>query len=119
MLGVPVRLSGIPVGSLDVYLDRPHGWDESERRAMERYSDVIESALTVALQAERASELAAQLQYALDHRVIIERAVGFLMAKEGLDPVAGFNRLRLNARSTRRKVGAVAEELLDTGKLPS
>ena len=52
------------------------------------------------------------------YRVVIERATGFLMASERLDAVQAFDRLRQSARSSRRKIGAVAEELLRTGRLP-
>jgi GAF domain-containing protein len=118
VLGVPLRLGGVPLGSLDVYVDAPHDWDESERKALVRYSEVVESTLAAALEAERAGTLAAQLQYALDYRIVIERAVGFLMAADGVDAVTAFNRLRTAARSTRRKIGDVSEELLATGRLP-
>jgi GAF domain-containing protein len=118
MLGVPVQLSGIPVGSLDVYLDIPHHWDESEQRALTRYADVVEVMMETAVAADRAGELAEQLNYALDYRVPIERGVGYLMARDGVDHAAAFNRLRLAARSSRRRIGDVAEQLLQTGKLP-
>ena len=51
----------------------------------------------------RTGELAAQLQYALDYRVIIERGVGYLMARDGLDSMTAFNRLRRAARDTQAK----------------
>jgi hypothetical protein len=117
VLGAQVRLGGVPVGSLDVYVDRPYRWDESERRAILRYSDLIESMLTTALAAKRAGDLAEQLQYALDYRVVIERAIGYLMARDHLDASVAFDRLRRAARSTRRKIGEVAGDLLDTGRL--
>jgi AmiR/NasT family two-component response regulator len=41
------------------------------------------------------------------------------MARDGLDPVTAFNRLRRAARSTQRKIGDVATELLSTGRLPA
>lgn len=118
MLGVPVHLSGIPVGSLDVYLDTPHRWDESEKRALSRYADVVEAMIETAVAADRAGELAEQLNYALDYRVPIERGVGYLMARDGVDHAEAFNRLRRAARGSRRKIGDVAEQLLDTGRLP-
>jgi len=119
VLGVPLRLGGVPVGSLDVYRDHPHQWDESERAALARYGDVVETVLGTALAAHRADELADQLQYALDYRVVIERAVGFLMARRRLDAVQAFDQLRRHARSHRRKVADVARELLETGSLPA
>lgn len=118
VLGAPVKLGAIPVGTLDVYLDRVHDWDDSEKAALARYAEVIEATLTAALQAHAAGELAEQLQYALDYRVVIERAVGFLMASDGTDAATAFNTLRTAARSRRTKIGQVAEHLLSNGQLP-
>jgi GAF domain-containing protein len=117
VLGCPLRLGGVPVGTLDVYRDEPYHWDESEHAALARYSDVVESTLTAAMAAQRAGELAGQLQYALDYRVVIERGVGYLMAQRGLDAGTAFNLLRRAARDQRRKIGDVAQSLLDTGRL--
>ena len=113
-----MRLGGVPVGTLDVYLDRAHDWDASEVSALARFAEVIATTLAAAVQAHTAGELAKQLQYALDYRVVIERAVGYLMAKEQLDPVAAFNALRTAARSRRTKIGVIAEHVLDHGALP-
>lgn len=118
ILGTPVRLGGVPVGTLDVYMDRPHDWDDSEAAALARYAEVIATTLSAAVQAHTAGEMAKQLQYALDYRVMIERSVGYLMAKESMDPVAAFNALRTAARSRRTKIGVVAEHVLDNGELP-
>lgn len=118
VLGVPVRLSGLPVGSLDVYRSAAHEWDDSETAALTRYSDVLEATIAAAVAADQAGELAEQLNYALDYRVPIERGVGYLMARNGVDHAAAFSRLRQAARSARRRIGDVAEELLRTGELP-
>lgn len=117
MLGVPVRLNGIVVGSLDVYRDVPGTWDESEVAALQRYADVIEATMHAALRAHSAGELASQLQYALDYRVVIERAVGYLMGRDGVGAVAAFDVLRRAARHDRRRIADVAQQLLDTGRM--
>jgi GAF domain-containing protein len=119
VLGVPVRLGGVPVGTLDVYQEHVHDWDDSEVAALARYAEVIATTLAAALQAHTAGELAKQLQYALDYRVVIERAVGFLMASHSTDPVTAFNALRNAARSRRTKIGKVAEHVLEHGALPA
>ncbi|HET9647726.1 MAG TPA: GAF and ANTAR domain-containing protein [Microlunatus sp.] len=119
VIGVPVRLGGAPVGTLDLYRSDIHEWDDSERTAVQRFAEVVESTLAAAMAAHAAGELARQLQYALDYRVVIERAIGFLMAVERVDAVQAFDRLRQAARSSRRKIGAVAEDLLRTGRLPA
>jgi len=118
VLGVPVRLSSIPVGSLDVYRTEPCSWDRSERQALLRDGLVVEAMLATALAAQQAGELAAQLDYALDYRVPIERGVGYLMARDGIPNAEAFSRLRSAARNSRRKIGDVAEVLLSTGRLP-
>ena len=66
VLGVPVRLGGIIVGTLDVYKDHPADWDELERAALSRFSNIVGMILGSALSAHEANELATQLQYALD-----------------------------------------------------
>lgn len=119
VLGTPVVLGGVPIGTLDVYKERPHDWDDSEVAAIGRYAEVVSTTLAAALQAHTAGELARQLQYALDYRVVIERAVGYLMAKESLDAVAAFHALRTAARSRRTKIGLVSEHVLETGALPT
>ncbi len=42
----------------------------------------------------------------------IERAIGLLMGRDGVDAAAAFNELRRTARNSRRRVSAVAEEVL-------
>ena len=119
VMGVPVRVGGVPVGTFDLFVDRPHAWDDSEAAALQRYSDLISSTLGAALAAQKAGVLAGQLQYALDYRIVIERAVGFLMARRDLGADQAFTLLRGTARSQRRKVAAVAQHLLETGDLPA
>lgn len=118
VMGVPVTLGSVRVGTLDVFRDHPHAWTEAEREALARYSTVVQATLTAALAAHTAGEQAAQLQHALDYRVVIERGVGYLMARDRLDAAAAFERLRQTARSSRTKIGLVAQYLLDTGRLP-
>ena len=118
VLGVPVRRSGIPVGTLDVYRD-PGPWDDDERTALGRYADVIGHLLGSTVAAQRSQELAGQLQYALDYRVVIERGVGYLMARDRVDAVTAFTTLRAAARSSRTRIGQVAEALLASGVLPA
>lgn len=113
VLGVPVRLAGSTVGALNVYVDRKHDWDESDRHALQAFGEVLETLLASALFAEQRDVVVEQLQSALESRVLIERSVGLLMGREGISAVAAFNRLRDMARPSRRKVQDIARELLD------
>lgn len=118
LLGVPVRLGDGPVGSLNVYVTEPHDWTGEEVTALEDYSRILSALLSAALAAERNDALAQQLQYALDYRIVIERGVGYLMARDGTDAVAAFNLLRNAARKSRRRVGDIASDLLAGHSIP-
>ena len=112
LCGMPVRIGGGAVGALNVYRDRPGDWDESEVRALGAYAGLLETVLAGALAAQEREELAEQLQFALDHRVLIERAVGITMARGGIDALAAFNQLRDRARASQRKVVDLAEDVV-------
>jgi GAF domain-containing protein len=117
VLGEPITLLGVPVGNLDVYHHSRHPWTDDERAALVGFGDVADAAIAAAVHADQAGALAEQLTYALEHRIPIERATGYLMARDGLDHPAAFQRLRCAAR-TGHPIGDVAEQLLRTGRLP-
>jgi hypothetical protein len=117
VLGVHLQLNGTPVGTLNLYRSAPTRWGDDVAAALLGFADVAEQLMRAAVAAERAGELAAQLTYALEYRAPIERAVGFLMARQGLTQPQAFELLRTTARSTRRRIGDVATELLATGRL--
>lgn len=119
VLGVPVRLSGLCVASLDLYRSTTQDWDPTECAALARYGQVVAATLGAIVSAEQAGALAAQLNYALDYRVPIERGVGYLMARDRINHIEAFTRLRSAARNSRRKIGDVAQDLLSTGRLPN
>jgi len=110
--GTPILLGGSPVGTLNVYRDEPVEWDKSDVNALTAYSSLIAEVLATALAAQERGLVADQLQYALDYRVVIERAIGYLMATHGLDAVSAFNRLRRQARDSRRRVADLAAEII-------
>jgi GAF domain-containing protein len=113
VLGVPVHAGGGVVGSLNVYRDLAHDWDQSEMAALGAFASVIDNVVGHAVLAHARGRLVEQLQYALDHRVVIERAIGLLMGRaDDVDAVAAFNRLRDLARSQRRRVAEVADDVL-------
>lgn len=118
VIGIPVHVRGIAVGSLNVYRSVPHAWDDTEVAGLERFNEVVEGMVAAALVARQQGTLARQLQHALEVRVIIERAVGVVMGVEGVDAVDGFDRLRRVARAARRPVADLAREVLETRRPP-
>jgi len=112
VLGIPVRIGGAAVAALNVFRDDVHDWDESEADAIRSLASVIETVLAGGLLARRREQVIEQLQYALEHRVAVERAIGVLMGRHDLDPVEAFNRIRGVARRERRKAADVADDVL-------
>lgn len=118
VLGLPTRL-GTPVGTFNLYCDRPRSWHATEVAALEAYNSLLEARLGHAVLAREHSRIVDQLQFALDSRVTIERAVGLLMGREELDNMTAFHALRREARSSRRRVLSIAEELLAAHSPPA
>lgn len=119
VLGIPSRVGGTPIGSLNVFRDTPYAWDDSDAAAIAAYNGLIESLLVTAIAARKSDALAARLQEALDRRVVIERAVGVLMGRHGVDAVPAFNALRATARERRQAVADLAAEVLEGADIAS
>jgi len=117
--GMPLHLAGGPVGAISVYGQAPEPWTDDELAVLDAYGRLVESLIAASVAARRNDELAGQLQFALDYRVVIERGVGYLMGRDGLDGDTAFDQLRSAARSSRRKVADVATDLLEGGVLPA
>jgi hypothetical protein len=89
VLSVPVQVAQGTVGSLNFYLAEPHAWDHSERNAAEVYGRLAGALLGSALTAELQGRLIEQLQWALDHRILIEQAA---RASRPTSPTSGCGR---------------------------
>ena len=106
------------IGTLDIYGSVPWDWDDSEITALQTYAGLAASLLTAAVTAQAKGRLADQLQAASAHRWLIEQAKGMVMAREGLDAQATFERLRRAARSSARRLVDVASDVTAGGPLP-
>jgi len=118
-VSVPVELEGGPIGTLDLYSTKPREWDNSEVSALQAYAAIVASLLGAAVAAHTTGRLAQQLQAALEHRGLIERAKGILMAKDDIDAATAFERLRSAARSSRRPLTDVVRDVIAGKPLPS
>jgi GAF domain-containing protein len=116
-LSVPVQLEGGPIGSLDLYSAAPRDWDQAEISAAQVYAALAATLLCQAAAAQVKGRLADQLQVAFAHRNRIERAKGMVMVQEGIDDAAAFERLRSAARSSRRSLIDVVNEVLGGQRL--
>lgn len=77
----------------------------------------IEAAMARAVELKKLRETGSQLQTALNESREVSMAVGLLMERRRLDRKQAFELLRATARSQRRKIGEVAQEMLDAAEL--
>lgn len=112
VLGLPVHIAQTAVGSLNVYMSEPRAWDDADVDALQAFGTLIERVISAAALTHRHSSVVEHLEFALEHRVVTERAVGALMAHRRVDAVTAFNLLRANARGQRRKVSDVAAQVV-------
>lgn len=112
---IPMRLGEQSVGAMDLYDDRPRDWEQEDMNAAVVMADMATSYLINSSKHQQQVELSAQLQYALDHRLVIEQAKGMIAARHDVTPDEAFERLRRHARSRGATVQAVANAVVKLG----
>jgi len=106
---VPIRLGGVGLGVLDLYHGAQHRWTTEEVRLASRLARM---AASYAFELYRARRTTAQLQQALDSRVIIEQAKGMLAERMGITIDAAFGQLRAHARDHNKPLRTVADAVV-------
>ena len=112
MVSVPVRLAGQPVGTLNAYSTSPRAWSAQEIDALGALAAVTADLVRTAVELANREVEVAQLRHALVGRVWIEQAKGVLAGTRGISPDAAFQQLREQARSSRRKLADLAQEVV-------
>jgi GAF domain-containing protein len=112
MVSVPVRLAGQPVGTLDAYTTTPRAWSAQEIDALGALAAVTADLVRTATELANREVEVAQLRQALVGRIWIEQAKGVLAGTQGISPDAAFQQLRDQARSSRRKLADLAQEVV-------
>jgi hypothetical protein len=95
-------------------LSAEHRWPSFSPYAVARgaFTDLAALLIASMLLGEQQTELAAQLQSALNSRAIIEQAKGVLIGQQGLTAHAAYAQLRAQARAERRKLAIVSAEVV-------
>jgi GAF domain-containing protein len=109
---VPMRLRDDVVGALNLFGSRPGPLNEADLRLAQALADVA----TIALIQDRAAAdrdlVNAQLQHALDSRVLLEQAKGVLSYSGDLDMAAAYAALRRYARDHNIKLTELSRALV-------
>jgi GAF domain-containing protein len=114
VLACPIPYNQQAVGVVAVFSATRRPWTPEGELALIAFTDLAALLIANTMASEERGELADQLQRALDARVVIEQAKGALMIHEGLSDVEAFERIRRQARATRRRVADVAAETLQS-----
>jgi signal transduction protein with GAF and PtsI domain len=112
VLAAPVLHDGRAVGTCNAYTASPRPWTANDVEAIRAYAAMLSQLIGSVSDARHKGELAAQLQFALESRVLVEQAKGVLIERHGLDGQAAFTRLRRQARSSSCKMTDGAREIL-------
>jgi GAF domain-containing protein len=112
VLASPLPYNQDAVGVVAVLSEKRHPWSPEGELALLAFTDLAALLIASMMQGEQQSELAAQLQGALDTRAVIEQAKGILIGQQGVAPRAAYEQLRARARAQRRKLAMVSADLV-------
>jgi GAF domain-containing protein len=112
VLASPIPYNQDAVGVVAVMSEDRRPWSAEAELALLAFTDLAALLIATMLMGEQQTELAAQLQSALNSRAIIEQAKGVLIGQQGMPAHAAYAQLRAQARTERRKIAVVAAELV-------
>lgn len=108
----PMRLKGNPTGVIVLLGKQAPPLDPLSIAVTQGIADSAAAVLRQIEMLDHASALVAQLQHALDQRIVIEQAKGVLSERWSVDMANAFQRMRKIARRDRRNLGEVAREIV-------
>lgn len=114
VVGSPLNAHGQTIGVLNVYRETAGPWSGDQVEASEILAAMGAAYILHANQLRASHELTEQLQYALDSRVVIERAKGILMERAKVDATTAFAWLRDASMYRNRSLRDIARELVES-----
>ena len=112
VLASPLPYNQDAVGVVAVLSEQRRPWSAEGELALLAFTDLAALLIASMMQGEQQSEMAVQLQGALNSRQVIEQAKGVLIGQQGIPARAAYEQLRSRARDERRKLGAVCAEVV-------
>ena len=110
---IPMRLRDSIIGSLNLFRDRVGKLNEPDAIAAKALADIATISILQQRLVEESILTQGQLQRALDSRVVIEQAKGYIAQRHGLDMDAAFQLIRAHSRSTQTRLSVVAADIID------
>ncbi len=112
VLASPIPYNQDAVGVVAVLSEDRRPWSAEAELGLLTFTDLAALLIASMLLGEQQTELAAQLQSALNSRAIIEQAKGVLIGRQGLTAHAAYAQLGAQARAERRKLAIVSAEVV-------
>ena len=109
---IPMRLRESTLGSLNLLRDEPGVLNAADAAAAQALADIATISILQQRLVEESELAQAQLQRALDSRVVIEQAKGYLAQRLNIDMDEAFARIRKRARSTQARISVVAADVI-------
>lgn len=110
---IPMRLRDTTLGSLNLFRETEGELNRDDALAAQALTDVATISILQQRTMEHAALTQAQLQRALDSRVVIEQAKGFVAFTHSVDTEAAFELLRQYARSNQERLADVARAIVE------
>jgi GAF domain-containing protein len=119
VLASPLPYNQDAVGVVAVLSEQSRPWSPEGELALLAFTDLAALLIASMMQGEQQSEIAAQLQGALNSRQVIEQAKGVLIGTQGISARAAYEQLRARARNERRKLAAVCADVVASASRPA
>ncbi len=110
---IPMRLRDTTLGSLNLFRETEGALNRDDALAAQALTDVATISILQQRSLEHANLAQQQLQRALDSRIVIEQAKGFLAQTHRIDMDQAFAKLRTHARSNQELLADVARAVVE------
>lgn len=115
---VPMRVGDLSIGGVDLYSDVPRRWSGTDIRVGQAFTSLATSYVVNAARLSHQQRMSAQLQQALDSRIVIEQAKGIIAAARDISVNEAFAILRKHANDHHATLRATAEAVVRLGLRP-
>jgi GAF domain-containing protein len=106
-----------PIGAMNLYRSSPGPLSSEQIAIGQLFADIASAFIVHAREDDHRNHLNSQLQIALDSRILIEQAKGYLRAARKVDARTAFEALRRYARNHSTRLSDIAHQVLE-GELP-
>jgi GAF domain-containing protein len=111
-VAAPLRLHNQVIGALNLFRERPAPLDDSQLRLAQALADTATIGVLQQRAVSEQTTVSAQLQAALDSRVIIEQAKGYLAHRRDIGVEEAFILMRHHSRAHRTRLTEIARQIL-------